>query len=233
MSLISIVQEAAGSLSLPVPTTIVGNANASEVLWLNLAKREGNELARRHDWQNLVVQKTWTSTATEAQSSAMGSDFDRPMPDPEIWNRTSNLRYIGPVASNEWERLRSGVSGGVIGWWRLIGGAVNIFPAPTAGQTLAWEYMSKNWCQSSGGTGQSTWAADTDTGVIPERLLSLGLTWRWLRSKGMDYAEDMATYEREMERATSRDRAIRVMSVGASRPDDYPAQPYWSGTIGP
>jgi len=232
MSLLTIVQEAAGALNLPIPTSLVGNTAASETQWLTLAKREGNELARRHDWQNLVVQQTWTSAAAEAQPDAMGTDFDRPMPDVEIWNRTSNLKYIGPVSSMEWGRLHSGVSGGVIGWWRLIGNEVNIFPAPSAGQTLAWEYMSKNWCSTAGGLGQSTWMADTDVALIPESLLSLGITWRWLKAKGMDYAEDMATYEREVERATSRDRAIRVISVGKSRDTDYPARPYWSGTIG-
>ena len=87
MSLLTIVQEAAGALSLPVPTSVAAASDTSSVLWFNLAKREGNELSRRHDWQNLVVQKTWTSTATAAQSTAMGSDFDRPMPDTEIWNQ--------------------------------------------------------------------------------------------------------------------------------------------------
>lgn len=232
MSLLSIVQEAAGALSLPAPVSVVGNSDGSAMQWLNLAKREGNELSKRHDWQNLIVQKTWTSTATQAQSLAIGSDFDRLVPDAEVWNRTSNLKYLGPVSSIEWMRLQSGISGGVAGWWRLIGNVLNIYPAPTAGQTMAWEYLSKNWCQSSGTVGQATWAADSDTGLIPEFLMSLGLTWRWLRAKGMDYAEDMATYEREVEKSSSRDRGMRVMSVGKSRAMDYPPQPYWSGTIG-
>ena len=90
----------------------------------------------------------------------------------------------------------------------------------------------RRWCSSSGGTGQSTWAADSDTANIPERLISLDITWRWLRSKGMDYAEDMSTFEREFERACSRDRALRIMTVGKSDRTQYPPQPYWAGTIG-
>ena len=34
-----------------------------------------------------------------------------------------------------------------------------INPAPSAGHTFAYEYMSKNWCESSGGTDQAAWAA--------------------------------------------------------------------------
>ena len=40
MSLLSIVAEAAGALSLPVPTAVAAASDASSVLWFNLAKRE-------------------------------------------------------------------------------------------------------------------------------------------------------------------------------------------------
>lgn len=233
MSLLTLIQEVAGSLNLPVPTSIVGNTDSDAILFLNLAKREGNELARRHDWQGLVVEHTWTSTATEAQSSALPAAYDHLPPDPEIWNTTNDTRLTGPVSSREWAILNnSSITGGISGWWRIIGGVLNIYPAPTAGKTYALEYISKNWCESSGGTDQATWAADTDVALIPERLIALGVTWRWLRAKGMDYAEEMATYEREVEKAAARDRGLRVMVGGRARgDDDIISPPFWNGTI--
>lgn len=230
MSLLTIIQEVAGSLSLPVPTSVVGNTAPDAILFLNLAKREGRELARRHDWQALMVQHTWTTTATVAQSLALPSAYDRLPPDVQIWDRTTNTKLHGPTSSNEWMILNSGITGGVNGWWRIIGGVLNVYPAPTAGRTFALEYISKNWCESSGGTDQSTWAADTDVALIKEELIALGLTWRWLRAKGMDYAEEMSTYEREVERAASRDRGLGVMVVGKTDPDSLP-EPFWNGTI--
>lgn len=232
MSLLTLVQEVAGSLNLPQPASVVGNTDPDAILFLNLAKREGRSLSRRHDWQKLIVEHTQTTLATVAQT-ALPAAYGRLMPDVEIWNRTTNTRYVGPVSSGEWVRLNTGISGGVAGWWRLIGGVLNIYPAPTAGQTIAFEYITKNWCQSSGGTGQANWAADSDVGVISEDLMGLGLTWRWLKAKGMDYAEDMATYEREFELDSSRDRGIRVMAVGKAALDNYPPTPFWNGTIGP
>jgi hypothetical protein len=229
MSLLTLVQEVAGSLNLPQPASVVGNTDPDAILFLNLAKREGRELFRRHDWQKLIVEHTQTSLATVAQT-ALPTAFDHFTPDVEIWNRSTDVRYLGPVSSSEWMRLNSGISGGVSGWWRLIGGALNIYPAPTAGQTIAFEYISKNWCQSSALVGQSTWAADADTGIISEELMALGVTWRWLRAKGMDYAEEMATYERELEKAAARDRGIRIMAIGRSSDDSLPS-PTWNGTI--
>jgi hypothetical protein len=229
MSLLTLVQEVAGSLNLPQPASVVGNTDPDAILFLNLAKREGRELFRRHDWQKLIVEHTQTTLATVAQT-ALPAAFDHLTPDVEIWNRSTDTRYLGPVSSSEWMRLNSGTSGGVSGWWRLIGGALNIYPAPTAGQTIAFEYISKNWCQSSALVGQSTWAADADTGIISEELMALGVTWRWLRAKGMDYAEEMATYEREIEKAAARDRGFRIMAIGRSSDDSLPS-PTWNGTI--
>ena len=52
------------------------------------------------------------------------------------------------------------------------------------------EYISKNIVESSGGSGQSTWLADTDVSVIDEYILKLDATWRLLKSQGRPYAED-------------------------------------------
>jgi hypothetical protein len=228
MSLLTICQGAASSLSLPAITAIVGSTEANSALLLTLAKREGRELMRRHDWQNLVVAHTWTTTATVAQSLALPSDYDRFVPDVEIWNRSANSNLVGPTPSNTWQRLQSGISGGVTGWWRIIGNVLQVYPAPAAGLTFALDYVSKNYCESSGGTDQSDWAADSDLGRVPEHLIELGVMWRWLRAKGMDYAEELATYEREVEKASARDRGVATAVVSNS--GDITA-PFWDGTV--
>jgi hypothetical protein len=232
MSLLTMIQDAARSLNQTPPSVVVASSDPGAQLFLTLAKREGRELARRHDWQNLIVNHTWTSTATQAQSSALPSDYDHLVPDVEIWNRSTNTVYSGPTPSNIWSRLQSGITGGVTGWWRIVGNVLQIYPTPTAGHTLALDYVSKNYCESSGGTDQSDWAADSDLGRIPERLMELGICWRWLRAKGMDYAEELATYEREVEKAASRDRGIKVMAVGKTRDESYPPMPFWDGSVG-
>jgi hypothetical protein len=154
MTLLTIVQEAAGSLNQPVPSTVFGSTSGDAVLWRNLAQREGRDLSGRHDWQALIVQQTWTSTATQAQTSALPSDYDHMVPDVVIWDRTGHYPYRGPTSSQDWQTLvSSGVSGGGAGWWRIIGGDVYLYPAPTAGRTFALEYITTKWCQSSGWYG--------------------------------------------------------------------------------
>lgn len=195
-----------------------GSTDANVAILLRLLRQEGDELARRHDWQALVVQQTFVSVAAEAQPAALPSDYDRLMPDARLWDRTSNFIVSGPTGSRAWLQIHGAGYGGVTGWWRLISGVLNIYPAPAAGRTYALEYVSRNWAASSGGTAKSTFEADTDVGRIPERLMTLGLIWRWRHAKGLDYAEDMRTYEREMERASARDRGLAIITPpGGSR----------------
>lgn len=229
MSLLTIVQNAAGSLSLPVPSAVIA---ATDPLWHRLASQEGRQLASAHDWQVLVTPYTFTAIATVTQStSGIATDFDHFVADVELWNRSTNTLYNGPTPSNIWTRLQSGVTGGVTGWWRRIGNQLCIFPAPTAGQTIAYDYVSNKWASSSGGTPASDWAADSDVSRLPEDVMELGLIWRWLRAKERPYQDAQAIWQREAIKRAARDRGIGVLTVGGRSTVDPPA-PFWNGTIG-
>ncbi len=201
MSLLTICQGAADALSLPTPTAIVGDSSANSTLLLRLAKREGRELMRRHNWQSIQSGIGFTYAGT---TRPLESDFDRFMPESVILYNSTKARPVYPfTTSASWNAVTDGTP---TGWW-LQNDLIYIAPGTDMiGDDFLYSYMSKNYCKSSGGTGQSDWLADSDIGRIPEHLMELGLTWRWLRAKGMDYAEEMATYEREVEKAAARDR---------------------------
>jgi hypothetical protein len=233
MSLLTIAQNAARKLNIAAPATVVGNADLNAALLLYLAQEEGDELSRRHDWQALTTERTFTSLAAVIQTGFLPSDYDRLVFAAEIWDRSRSLKFAGPTPSRAWQQLQTSQAAGVVGWWRILADQINIFPAQPAGNTLAFEYVSKNWCATSGGSPLSAWAADTDVGRISERLMTLGIVWRWLRAKGMDYAEEMSTYEREVEKVCSRDRGAGLIRPPSDPGGDYPPSPGWSGIITP
>ncbi len=234
MTLLSICQEAASELGLRQPATIVGSTDLTAQILYRLANAAGKQLARYHNWQALIVEQTFTTLAAQEQTDALDpDDYDRMIYNAEVWNRSQDLRYTGPTPQRIWQQLQTGiVSGGLVGWWRIIGGQMNIYPAPTAGETLAFEYISKRWARSSGGTAQEKFLADTDTTVLDEDLITLELIWRFRQSRGFpQYAEDMATCEREKEKAASRDRGtgrIRTENVAVT---GWPQLPTFAGTI--
>ena len=65
------------------------------------------------------------------------------------------------------------------------------------------EYQSNEWCESSGGTGQTAWADDADVGVLDEELMLLGIEWRFRRAKGLSYLGMLNDYNNLVDKRIS------------------------------
>jgi hypothetical protein len=72
---------------------------------------------------------------------------------------------------------------------------------------------------------------DGDEILLPEEVFISGIDWRWGASaKGYDYSEELSTYERMVELATTRDRGTGVIYPPPSE-SSMPPVPTWPGTI--
>jgi hypothetical protein len=60
------------------------------------------------------------------------------------------------------------------------------------------------------------WAADTDTSILDEDLIELGVIWRVLRRLGMAYDEEKEEYERRLDLAIARDGGTAVLDLARS-----------------
>lgn len=214
MSLLSLVKDACDRLGLPRPTVVYASTDQQVIQLLGLAQQEGIELARRHRWQAITAEKTFTSTAAETQTGAIPSDFDR-FVDDTFYNRTQKREVQGPLNAQQWAFHKSVVATTIIEAFRQRGNNILITPTPNGTDTYAYEYVSRNWCESSGGTDQAAWAADTDTGILSEELMKLGLVWRWKKAKGLDYAEEFRTYEMQVAQAIARDGGKPTLNIGS------------------
>lgn len=229
MTLLTIVQDAATEVGLARPTSVVGSTDENAVTLLALAQREGKSLARRHEWQILQTEYTFQTVASTA-SYALPSDYDRILKE-TVFNRTSRRRMVGDLTPNQWQETQASLVTMVNPAFRIKGGYFMISPTPTAAETIAYEYMSKKWCQSSGSVGQVRWAADIDTGILDEDLMTLGVIWRYRKAKGLDYGEDMATYELEVAKSIMNDGArVRIDTANMER-DRIPHAPQVPETL--
>lgn len=230
MTLLTIIEDAASQLGLKQPDAVVGSTDLTAQALLRFANQEGKELARYHDWQALTKTQEFASLNAVAQTGAIPDDYDRLALNVEIWDRTRNQRFTGPTSQRVWQQMQSGITGGICGWWRLLGGELNIFPAPPDGNTIAFEYISKEWCTSSEGTPQTRFLDDTDKPLLSEDLITLGVVWRFQQSKGFaQYAESLETYEREKEKIAARDRGTGV--IRPDRSSSVPPEPFWNGRV--
>lgn len=137
------------------------------------------------------------------------------------WDRNFRWQMLGPISAQEWQTIVSGICPvGPRLRFRVMEGTANtmqmwIQPPPGATQTdtIAYEYTSVNWCKSATGTRQPRWATDTDIYLWPEQTQVLGLKWRFLRAKGLDYTEEVRTYENAVQRQIARSGGNKTLSL--------------------
>lgn len=197
MSLLSLAKDVADMLAIKRPLAAYGDTSDDMRRLIAYANVEGRSLAKLN-WPVLRAEKTFASTATEIQTNAMATDWGR-FCDETFWNRTAVRRLDGPIDPVRWQEIKAR-SGGGTDFFTYRGGNILITPVPTAAQTMAYEYYSKNWCQT-GSTGKAAWSADADTGLLDEALMALGIVWRFKKASSMAWEGDYAIYESEVRTA--------------------------------
>lgn len=222
MTLLTICQNVAKIAGIDSPSSIVGVAEETAELLLSCANRAGKSLSRRYNWLDLVTEYTF-STAASTANYALPSDF-RHFVDGTLWDRSNYERIRGPLSPQEWQLHKSSVLASTATTWkrfrvRRVSGATEFYidPTPSAVESLVYEYVSNNWCQSSGGTGQTAWSADTDTGILDEYLLELETTWRVLNRLGLSYEEEYNEAMKEVNQAVARDGGMKTLSLNRRR----------------
>lgn len=229
MSLLTIVQSAADRLGLTRPSSVISSPDENAKILLGMAQEEGKALADRHTWQALQTEYTF-STANGTASYALPSGFDAIIKD-TVFNRTSRRRMLGDLSPAQWQETQASLVTMVNPAFRIRGSLFYISPTPTAVETIAYEFITKNWCQSSEGAGKSEWAADTDTGLLDEEITKLGVIWRFKSKKGFDYAEDMNSYEIKVNQAIFKDGARVTIDTSNCERDRVPTAPQVPETL--
>lgn len=216
MSLLSIVQQASVELGLDSPSAAIGSGNVTYEQLAVLANTEGEELARAHDWRALL-KTTFTLTGDGSTTLwALPSAFERFVIPYPLWEQDRPMFPLqGPLTSSEMLALQSANVNPPYYNWRLKGGYIEVYPALPSAKVISSEYISKNWCTTSDGvTEQSRFLTDADLALLDERLIRLGVIWRWKRAKGLDYAEELRTYDLEKMKRIGSDSGKTTINGG-------------------
>lgn len=229
MALLGLIQDAADGVGLARPSSVVNSSDPNAVTLLRIAQEEGKTLARRAEWQVLQTEYTFTTVASTV-SYILPSDFDRILKE-TVFNRTRGRRMVGDLTPQQWQETQASLVTMVNPAFRIRNNVFLVSPTPSATETIAYEYMSNKWCQSSGAVGQARWLADTDTGILSEDIMTLGVIWRYKKSKGLDYAEDMNTYEMEVAKSLLNDGARTRIDTGETQRDRIPTAPQVPETL--
>jgi len=218
MTALSIVQDATARLFLTVPNQVFTSNDAQTVQMRSLLNALGKEILREFPWQALRIEGSITTVAT-LQQSALPADFGYIVND-SMWNRTLNRQIAGPLSPQEWQREQAGpVVTSVEFAFRIMGNYFYITPTPTAGQSVYYEYVSKYWAtDSTGATPKIAMTADADLSLLDEELLTLGIMWRFLSAKGMDYSQPFADFQTRLKSLMGHDGGKPTLSLHRPQP---------------
>ena len=226
-TLLQAVTEFSGKQALPIPATVFGTTDPGVVQIMRLLEEECIDLSSRDRVQVLTKEMSFTSLAAEVQGTISGGLGSGPtqfsgyryMLTRTFWNRTQLIPVIGANNPREYQWLKALNITGPYSSYRWMGDQLRLIPAPPAGHTLVFEYVSKFWMTAAAGaTPGSRFTADGDTILLPEDVIAIGLKWRWLKTKGQPYAEDFDRYEEMVADMLTRDEAQPVLDMSKPNP---------------
>lgn len=225
MTMLATIQRFCRRTNITVPTSVIGTTDPQVAQIYAMLEEEGADLSGRGAWQVLTLEATHTTVATESQGSieTIASDGFRYVKDNTIWDRTENLPVI-VIDGPDWQAEKGFASTSPRYRARIRGNQLLVTPTPVAGNTWAFEYVTWNWIlDTDGSTRKQYFTADTDTILLPEPVVQMGLRWRWKKEKGFEYAEDFRTYEMMVADALSRQGLQRNLNMAG---DDRSQSPH-------
>lgn len=213
-TLLEVVTDMCGRQNLNVPTTVYGTTDPQIRQIMRLLEEEGNDLSTRGGWQEITFEASFTTVATESQGAitSLATNGFRYIKNDTIWSRTDRLPFSGPMDGKDWQAMKALQINGPMYQHRIRGDVLLVNPIPSAGKSVYFEYVSKNWILN-GSTYKRRFTADADTILLPDDLCLQGLRWRWKKEKGLDYAEDFRTYEIQVKDAIGRSGGKPVIAM--------------------
>lgn len=215
MTLLTIAQNAADEIGITRPSVVAASSDGNVQKLYRYANKVGNRLMKLVGWQALRKERTFTAIAGETQTGIIPSDFDRIVTE-TFWDR-SNARLIsGPITPAEWNGRKAVSYSGPDYKFIYRGGVVSISPVLAGGESLAFEYVSNKWVLAVDGTTYKTgFTVDTDTALLDEELITLGVIFEFLQGEGQPYQVAANAYEDRFKQMIENDQPDAGILVAA------------------
>ena len=212
-----------GNISASGATTITGLGSVAGITSDSTWSVTGNGVQQDTYVTNITGATATLSLAANAAAVAqtytfcklkyaMPADYDRLQPRTD-YDKSKHWEMLGPTSPQNAEWLKSGYisTGPRLRYW-IQGGFYNIWPIVSTNDLLGFQYISKNWASSSAGAGQQAFAADTDTCVYPDVLMTAGLKLKYFAVKGFDTTALLAEFTRMLGASEAQDSDSPTLS---------------------
>ena len=229
MTILPAMQSAALALVGRKPANFFGTSDKFEMEIADLINEVAEDVARYQDWEGLQAVASLTADGT-AIALDLPADYARMLKNSDV--RSSAYRLWGLTRYDNINAYLADEAAGyraAPGGWIITGGKIKFNPAPSG--TASFPYISAYWARSSDGTLKPQFDSDSDEFVLPERLLKLGLIWRWRENKKLDASGDQEAFTKALDEYAVSDGGSRVYRYNGrnSFPGTHLA---WPGLLG-
>ena len=212
MSVLAAMQSAAIRLVGYRPPVFFASSEQFDLELTDLVNEVAADIVAYHDWQALTK-----------INMIIGDGVTEEFPLPADYSRQLLYTVIQDLGTWLWgythvtdintflsqELMTFGTNPGL---WTLYDEKLHFIPPPPLGRNASFPYISVNYARAQDGTPKSSFSADTDEFIIRggERLLTLGLIWKWRENKKLDYTGDQENFTLALEQLAARDKGSSV-----------------------
>lgn len=228
------MDDAAAECSLAVPSVFATNTADSYTQLKRYMRQTAKELLERIDWAGCTLD--YTLTGADSDTFVLPADFLRltrsdDEDKPAVWSDSMKRAFVPVTSNGQWTVLQSSGPTPSYGY-RVVGPNIEFTQPIATGESVTISYVSNGWISSSGSRA-SAWADDADFTYLPARLIELGVTWRWMRKRGLEFASYQGEFEIELSRYANDDRGTRVIQFGQRISGGSPYRNLPVPTLGP
>ena len=231
LTVLQIVQQAATRAGLPVPSVLVSSPDPQVQQLRSLFDELMQETIKRYRFQVCILNPSWTSVATQNQGTIQSLWGTEPesIVNATMWDFTLRRPIFGPMDDTNFQIIQALIPSGPIFQYRIQDNNLLILPAPPAGNTHSAIIRSKNWLALNGNSATLGYYIqnDTDTPLIDDTTLIMGLKYRFKKEKGLPYAEDEQSWESMIANIALRDGSKSMLYL------DKPSQELVPGIFVP
>lgn len=212
MTILSVSQSAALRLIGKKPSTFFSSQQTFEMEIIDLANEVVSDMVKYADWRRLTSLHQMVGDGVTFGFD-LPEDYDR-MPINAHLSRANwyTWGYVDAPSLNYWMDLVNGLAAPNPGYWIMLDGQVQFRPAVGEGTTAQFYYISKNAVLDEDGlTRKPFFTNDGDTFLLDERVLKLGIIYKWREQKRLEYAQDFTDYEAALMQASSHEKGARVI----------------------
>ena len=196
--------------------TFTNSADPDDKQMVSIANRVAYEIMNYYDWNEL--RKTFIlQLETGKDRYPLPNDWQSLVPD-SSWESDGSRPAEIPVSNSSWYMYKfTAFSDGGIFRANIYGNEIEVYDSE-GGSSISMAYITSMPILSSEGEAKELFTNDTDTWILDDQLLILGIQAHWQQAKLMPtYGEHFTNYMRKMGEAIARSTGGRI--IGGSLSD--------------